>query len=296
MTRRHFLAVVGALLGGSGCTETERPAPVHVMAAGSLNHAFEHGLTGACPDIPLEIEAHGSVSVARLVAEGKRDPDIVSLADAALFDGPLQPEGYVSFATNALVLAYRPETTVGQRLAAVGPDDWYEPLLEDDFRLGRTDPDLDPLGYRTLFALKLAEEYHGVSGLADRVLARDQIYPETGLISQFEVGAIDAAFAYRSMATARNYAFVELPPQINLSDPAYTDDWYTSVSYRLPNGNTVRGAPIRYVSAIRHVRPSVVTVFRRQCRRSLLTAFGFTVPKHYPRVHGDVPSWDSTVE
>lgn len=283
-------------MGGTACTETKAPASVHVMAAGSLNHAFEHGLTAACPDIPLETEAHGSVSVARLVADGKRDPDIVSLADAALFDGPLQPEGYVSFATNALVLAYRPETAAGQRLAAVGPDDWYKPLLDEDLRVGRTDPDLDPLGYRTLFALGLAEDYHEVPGLADRVLERDQIYPETGLISQFEVGAIDAAFAYRSMATARNYAFVELPPQINLSDPAYAEDWYATVSHSLPNGNTVRGAPIRYVSALRHARPEAVTVFRRQCRRSLLTEFGFTVPKDYPRVHGDVPSWDSTIE
>lgn len=295
MTRRHFLAVIGALMGGTACTETKAPAPVHVMAAGSLNHALEHGLTDACPDIPLEIEAHGSVSVARLVADGKRKPDIVSLADAALFDGPLHPEGYVSMATNALVLAYRPETAAGRRLAAVGPDDWYRPLLDDDLRVGRTDPDLDPLGYRTLFALNLAEDYHGVSKLSERVLAREQIYPETALISQFEVGAIDAAFAYRSMAMARDYAFVELPPQINLSDPAHADDWYATVSYRLPNGNTVRGAPIRYVSALRHVRPAVVTVFQRQCRRSLLTDFGFSVPNHYPRTHGDVPSWDSTV-
>lgn len=266
------------------------------MVAGSLNHVYEHGLVHDFPEGALEVEAHGSVTVARLVAEGKRDPDLVSLADPVLFNGLLQPDGYVSFATNALVLAYRPETATGQRLASAGPDNWYVPLLDDDVRLGRTDPDLDPLGYRTLFALELAEEYHGVSGLSDRVLARDQIYPETSLISQFEVGAIDAAFAYRSMATARDYAFVELPPEINLSDPAYADDRYARVAHRLPNGNTVRGGPIRYVSAIRHARPEVVTVFRRQCQRSLLTAFGFTVPKDYPRVHGDVPHWNSTVE
>lgn len=261
------------------------------MAAGSLQHAFENGLVSQFMGVPVQLEAHGSVTVARLVAEGKRDPDIVSLADAALFREPLQPDGYVAFATNALVLAYRPETPAGRRLGAAGTEAWYRLLLQDDVQLGRTDPDLDPLGYRTLFALELAERYYEEPALRKQVLSPDQVYPETALISQFEVGAIDAAFAYRSMATARNYAYVELPPQMNLSDPAYTQDWYNTVSYALPNGNTVRGRPISYVSAIQHVRPEVLTVFRRQCRGAFLTEFGFTLPDHYPRTYGEVPNW-----
>jgi molybdate/tungstate transport system substrate-binding protein len=260
------------------------------MAAGSLNHAFENGLTTDESDAGLEIEAHGSVTVARLVAEGKRNPDIVALADAALFDGPLHPTWHVEFATNALVLAYNPDTAAGRRLASAGPDDWYQPLLRTTLRLGRTDPDLDPLGYRTLFALDLASRYHGVPGLSERLLTAEQIYPETALISQFEVGAIDAAFAYRSMATARGYAFVELPPQINLSDPAFHRNWYQNTTYRLPDGKVVRGGVISYASTIRHSRPEVRALFRRQCRGAYLTAFGFSVPDDYPRLHGDVPA------
>lgn len=294
LTRRQFLAAIGGgLFGATACTDED--APVTMMVAGSLNQAFEQGLVPTFEDEIVQVEAHGSVVVARLVAEGKRDPDIVSLADAALFDGPLRPDGYVSFATNALVLAYDPQTPVGRRLTEVGNESWYRPLLDADVRLGRTDPDLDPLGYRTLFALELAERYHDEPALRTQVLRPEQVYPETALISQFEVGGIDAAFAYRSMAVARDYAYVELPVEINLSDPAYEEGWYATVSYRLPTGNTVRGGPISYVSTIRHVRPTALTVFRRQCRGSFLQAFGFSVPDSYPRAHGNVPDRVSAV-
>lgn len=289
MTRRQFIAATAALLAGGACTNGSSGA-VSLMAAGSLYHAFENGLAKQLSDLSPEIEAHGSVAVARLVAEGKRDPDIVSLADAALFDGPLHPTWHVEFATNALVLAYNPDTAAGRRLAEAGPEAWYEPLLRSEVRLGRTDPDLDPLGYRTLFALDLASRYYEIPDLSPRVLEPRQIYPETALISQFEVGAIDAAFTYRSMATARGYAFVEFPREINLSSPAHARNWYEQASYRLPDGKVVRGAPISYASTIRHLRPEVQTVFRRQCRGAYLTAFGFSVPDDYPRIHGDAPA------
>jgi len=292
--RRAFLATMGMLLGLSGCTDSS--APVTVMTAGSLSHPFEEGLVPQCPDISIQLESHGSVAAARLVTEASRDPDIVSLADPALFDGPLHPDGYVTFATNALVLVYNPDTPAGRWLAAADSTNWYVSLLEEDVELGRTDPDLDPLGYRTLFALTLAERYHDVPELSTRLLHRDQIYPETALISQFEVGAIDAAFAYRSMAVSRGYAYVDLPPQINLSDPGHEDEWYATASYRLPDDTRVQGTPIRYASAIRHVRPEARSVFRQQCRGAFLQRFGFSVPDHYPRVHGTLPDGVSTFE
>jgi len=262
------------------------------MAAGSLNNAFEHGLKPALPDdLSLEIEAHGSATVARLVTEGQRDPDIVTLADTALFDGPLHPAWYAVFASNALVVAYHPDTPGGRRLAAAGADRWFEPLLDGSVRLGRTDPDEDPLGYRALFMLELASRYYdGAPDLRSQLPARDQIYPETGLISQFEVGAIDAAIAYRNMAIERDYAYLELPPPINLSDPAYADDWYATTQYTLPSGKTVTGGVIRYGSTIRHVRPATRQVFQEQLTGAYLQTFGFIVPRSYPHLHGDVPA------
>jgi len=288
-TRRRFLTIAGTgLMGLAGCAVSRAPT-VSLLAAGSLNNAFENGLKPSLPDIKLEIEAHGSAAVARLIAEGQRDSDLVTLADAALFSGPLHPSWYAEFATNAVVLAYNPRSAAGQRLANAPPDTWYRPLLSGTIRLGRTDPDQDPLGYRALFMLELASRYYDAPNLAERILHPDQVYPETALISQFEVGAIDAAIAYRNMALERDYAYIDLPSQINLSDPAYVDDWYATTAYTLPDGKTVRGGVISYASTIRHLSDAALRVFEQQCTGAYLHRFGFTVPDGYPRLNGHAP-------
>ena len=291
-SRREVLAgASGIALGLAGClasASTSGRRPVSLLAAGSLNHALEHGLRRKV-DHPLEIEAHGSATVARLVAEGQRDPDIVSVADTALFDGPLTPPWYAEFATNAVVLAYNRNTAAGKRVAAAGTEGWYRPLLEGDVRLGRTDPDTDPLGYRTLFVLELASRYYGVPGLRDRIPARDQLFPETELVAQFETGAIDAAVVYRNMATERGYGYVELPPQIDLSDPSYAGSWYSTVSYTLPEGTSVTGGPISYASTLRHPSAAAGSVFEQHVDGDYLQEFGLNVPDEYPRYTGDVP-------
>lgn len=298
MTRRQFLATTGGGLGAAalaGCAEgdggAEGAVRVSLMAAGSLNNAFEHGLREhVAPTVDLEIEAHGSAMVARMVAEGQRDPDIVSLADTALFDGPLHPSWYAEFATNALVIAYNADTPGGQRIADAGAERWYEPIRSGGARLGRTDPDADPLGYRALFMLELASRhYDGASDLREEISQQDQIFPETGLISQFETGAIDAAIAYRSMSIERGYDYLDLPEQIDLSVPQFADGWYSTVSYILPGGKTVTGGLISYGTTVRRMSAASVSVFEQQISGRHLEQFGFVVPQSYPQYHGDPP-------
>ncbi|AHG03703.1 ABC transporter substrate-binding protein [Halobacterium sp. DL1] len=280
-------AGAGALAGCSALAGDPGPT-VSLLAAGSLNNALENGLRPAV-DANLQVEARGSAEVARLVAEGQKDPDIVSVADVALFDGPMEPDWYAEFATNSVVLAYNQDTDGGQRIAEAGPDRWYRPLLEGDVALGRTDPDLDPLGYRTLFVLELATEYYGTTeNLRKTIPRRGQVYPETQLVSQFETGSVNAAVAYRSMAVERGYDYVELPPEIDLSTPEYADR-YASVSYELPGGTVVTGAPISYGSTARRESTAVVDVFGEQTTGQYLREYGFVVPQDYPRYTGNVP-------
>jgi molybdate/tungstate transport system substrate-binding protein len=291
--RRRVLAglaaTVGGLAGYAGLSNrgAGRPETVSMLAAGSLNNALENGLRPSVT-ATLEVEAHGSAQVARLVAEGTKDPDIVSLADVALFDSPLHPAWFAEFATNSIVIAYNSETDGGRRLAEAGSDRWYRPLL-DGISLGRTDPDLDPLGYRTLFVLELATDYYGTDAdLRTAIPRREQLYPETQLISQFETGSIDAAVAYRSMAVERGYDYVELPPEIDLSAPEYTER-YATASYELPEGKVVDGGVVSYGSTVRRPTPAAIDVFERQTRGEYLEQFGFVVPDDYPRYTGDVP-------
>lgn len=259
--------------------------PVSVLAAGSLQLAFSEGLRAAV-DRPLRVEAHGSVTVARLVAEGRRDPDIVALADTALFDHVLPTEWHAEFATNALVAAYDGDSDVGRRVGAA--DRWFEPLLASDATLGRTDPDLDPLGYRTLFALDLASRYYDRPGLRDALTDPRAVYPETSLLSRFETGDLDAAVVYRSMAEERGYDYVDLPPEVDLSAPDRAES-YEAVGYGLPSGETVRGAPIAYGAVARRTDERVAETFETLVDGAYLNDHGFAVPEAYPEYSGGVP-------
>ena len=241
-------------------------------------------------DVPVEIEAHGSATVARMIDEGQRDPDIVSVADVALFQQPLSPPWYSVFTSNSVVIAYNPETAGGQRLAEAGTERWYEPMATGNVTIGRTDPAQDPLGYRALFLLDLASRYYDdVSNLSAQILQQDQIYPETSLISQFETGSIDAAIAYRNMAVERGYEYIELPNQINLSDPQYAEDWYSTTSYTLPSGQEIQGGPISYGSTIRHMSDAAVSVFDVHTTGRYLQEHGFLLRDQFPSYTGDVP-------
>ena len=308
--RRRFLLTAGAaaVTGIAGCTGGDAGAmttrtgtgtsrrdggqstTVAILAAGSLQHALENGLKPAV-DVPVQVEAHGSGTVARMIAEGQRDPDIVTVADVALFEEPLSPPWYSVFTSNPVVIAYNPETEGGQRLADAGADRWYEPMASGDVSVGRTDPNLDPLGYRTLFTLELASRYYeDASKLQDRILRREQIYPETSLISQFETGSVDAAFAYRNMAAERDYEYINLPDQIDLSNPNYVDDWYETVSYTLSSGQEVHGGLVSYGSTIRKMSDAAVAVFDAHTTGEYLGEAGFLLRDQYPMYEGNPPS------
>jgi molybdate/tungstate transport system substrate-binding protein len=279
--RRAFLGAAAGLT--AGCVGAAgRAEPVTVLGAGSLQAALR-GLARAS-DHRVQTEALGSAAAARLVASGRRDPDVLALADTALFDG--LAEWHARIATNALVVAYTEATPGGRRVR--GADRWFEPVLAGAASLGRTDPDLDPLGYRTLFALRLAAEHYGRPGLAEAVLAPDQVYPETGLLSGFETGAVDAAVVYRSMAVDRGYPAVTLPPALNLAAPAFRER-YAEQRYELPDGTVVRGDLIEYGATRRSDRPAVRAVFDRLVGGQPLAEHGFEIPGRYPSYVGAVP-------
>lgn len=286
--RRAAGAGAAAIAGCAGWTGAT--SPVTILAAGSLTTALEKGLEPAV-DPPIRVGTRGSAAVARLVAAGTRSPNIVSLADPALFDGPLHPDWYASFATNAMVLAYTTDTAGGRAVRDADPDRWWEPILAGTTRFGRTDPDLDPLGYRTLFTLALAaDHYPSAPALRDRIPARDQVYPETQLLAQFETGGIDAALTYRNMAVERGYDFLALPAAIDLSDPRHAERYHRT-SYTLPGGKTVHGDVIRYAATILEDgdRDAVRSVFDTHVDGAYLGQYGFGQPTDYPRYIGDVP-------
>jgi molybdate/tungstate transport system substrate-binding protein len=135
----------------------------------------------------------------------------------------------IRFAANELCLAY---TGKSREAARIDTGNWYRILMEPDVRYGRSDPDSDPCGYRTILALKLNGIMHPGEDNWQRLLDKDRRYirgKETDLNALLESQTIDYMFNYRSVAVQHGYHFVELPDSINLSLPEL-DGWYAKAS------------------------------------------------------------------
>lgn len=253
----YFLSVFLLMIPGCG---TGGEKNLVIFHAGSLSvpvrkltEAFEK----ANPGVRVLAEAAGSLHSARKITDLGRTCDIMLSADHIVVSSMLIPR-YASwnirFATNEIVIAYRPESAYA---SIFRDDNWPDILLKEDVIIGRADPDADPCGYRTVFAARLAEEHYGRPGLADSLLSknRDYIRPkEVDLVALAETGVIDYMFQYRSVAIQHGLRYLVLPEEINLSSPALAEQ-YGRVSCMIP-GETpgtrtaVRGDFISYSGTI----------------------------------------------
>jgi len=208
-------------------------------------------------------ENGGSLTAVRKLTELGRAPDVVALADTALFGRVLVPR-YVAagevraIATTRMVLAYTPRSRFA---AEITPANWFSVVQRPGVETGRADPATDPGGYRALMTLQLAERYYGMPGLAARLAAaiptRDIRPTAADLVALLQTGNLDYAWEYESVARAAGLRFVTLPPEINLGDPARAAAYVAAV-VRVPGasrGDTLvlRGAPIVFgVAMPRH--------------------------------------------
>ena len=204
--------------------------------------------------------AGGSREWARRLRLGEVEADLLLSADASVNElelmrpGEAVAEWYLTFATNELVLAYGEASPayVQMHAAAQEADGWLR-LLRLGLRLGRPDPEVDPKGYRTLFALQLAEIHLGLTGLADQVAgpARnpEQLFDAAELIPMLTRSELDLMFCYRSQAEEARVPFVKLPDQISLGSPDLAEQ-YAAASYRCADGTVYHGAPIAYTATL----------------------------------------------
>lgn len=230
---------------------------VFVMYAGSLVKIFEneiapsfHNQTG----YNLVGEGKGSLQIANMILDGFRQPDVFVSADTIpiqriINHNPPRAHWLLKFASAELVIAYNPNSPFAHDLqrASKGEIPWYQVLEEKGFKFRRTDPELDPKGYYTIIAAKLANLYYNDSTIKDRILGKDrnseQIFPEEILKSILESGQIDAVAAYKHEAIARGLPYITLPPQINLGDPKYSS-FYNQAFYTQGTNQTIHGNPI----------------------------------------------------
>jgi molybdate/tungstate transport system substrate-binding protein len=278
-----------------------RDGPLVVYTAGSLARPMRAALDEFVvrEHVSYQLENAGSLETARKLTELGKIPDIVALADQEVFPDLLMPgqtTWYVRFAENRLVLAY---TTRSRHADQITSDGWWKALQQPDVQVGRSDPDLDPAGYRTLMVFQLAERYYHQPGLAAALEhaapARNMRPKEVELVALLEAGELDYAWFYESMARANNLPYLQLPGAIDLSseaDSALYREAIVRVRGSTPGDTLVmRGAPIRYAFSVpsRAPHPELATRFAAFLvsdagRRALESAFLPTLP--LPEVAG----------
>jgi molybdate/tungstate transport system substrate-binding protein len=259
--RLPLLILVTAL--HCGCSGT-RPAAsgakkisgtLVVLQAGSLTVPFKEiaaGFEKEYPGVKVVCTAAGSRKLARMIAEQKKPCDVMASADYTVIDTLLIPDHAdwnIKFATNEMALAYRHKSKGAKEISA---GNWHQVLLRKDVAFARTDPNLDPCGYRAVLTMKLAEKHYKIPGLAAKLLAKDKYVraKETDVLALLETGEIDYVFLYRSVAEQHKLERVILPDQINLKSQKCADFYKTAtvnISGKTPGSKvTKKGAPMVY--------------------------------------------------
>jgi molybdate/tungstate transport system substrate-binding protein len=184
------------------------------------------------PDTKIFLESAGSLVCARKITELKKPCDIIASSDYFVINELLIPD-YASwsirFATNEIVIAYQEKSKYSKE---INPDNWMDILQKKDVIYSRSDPDSDPCGYRTVFTFMLAEKYYNKPGLAEKMASKNKEYirpKEVDLVALLESNAIDYMFQYKSVAVQHGLKYIEMPKEVNLSDPS-KNEIYSSVS------------------------------------------------------------------
>lgn len=257
---KNALLLAGLLssLAFAGCV-ADPDELFFVFVAGSLGpvftRAFEPEFERRHADVDVVVEAQGSRETAKKVTDLGREADFVAVADVGVIESLMMPAfaSYaVRFASNAMVLAYTDDSEGVEKIREITGDPtgrpWYDVLAENDRVLaGRSDPDTDPAGYRTLFLWRLADAHYG-EPVYDRLLDR---FPTPGvdteaiLSAQLEVGDLDYVFTYRSLAIDHGHDYVDLPDAIDLSNASH-EETYATANETLGDGKTVTGTTILY--------------------------------------------------
>ncbi len=239
-----YFFFIYALIFVSACTRYSRidtetqslssdpEGEVIIFHADSLTVSFEEmekEFETKHPQIDIKREAGGSTRMARMIAELGEPADIMASADYTVIDKRLIPgkaSWNVRFAKNQLVLCYTDKSKYAKK---INSDNWYKILGLKGVKWGHSDPNLDPGGYRSLMAIKLAEIYYKSPGLYEKLIDNR---PKTNvrsnsveLVSLLQTGQLDYAWEYLSSAVQYRLKHVKLPDNINLGNYKF-DNFY----------------------------------------------------------------------
>lgn len=227
-----------------------------IYLAASLNKPIQPVLDAfaARENVVVQRESGATLEHVRKITELHRTPDVLLLADADVFPKYLVPayaSWFAEFARNRMVVAF---TSRSKHVDEITPQNWRSILQRSDVEVGRSDPNLAPVGYRTLLLFQLAERYYRQPGLAKSLLSHApdrNIRPNAAeLAALLQAGELDYIYEYQSVAESNGLRFISLPPDIDLGDPSRAKQ-YATASVRVRGAtpgseSTISGQPILY--------------------------------------------------
>jgi len=248
-----------------------------IFHAGSLSMPFKaiaDSFMIMNPGVKILAEASGSLDAARKITELKRDCDIMASADYIVIDNLLIPEygeENIKFAANEMALVYTEKSKYSNEIDSLN---WLSYLSRKDVAIGRSDPDSDPCGYRTLLTLELTKLQSGnnreVIEQIETIIAKDRRFirpKEVDLLALLDAGAVDYIFLYKSVAVQHNLKYLELPKRVNLGDPNYNSTYSQATV-------SVRGAkPGEKIQVKGEAMVYGVTIMKKAPNRAAAEAF-----------------------
>jgi molybdate/tungstate transport system substrate-binding protein len=270
MRRNVLRALIGAaFLGGAFATShpvSAASGTVNVFYAGSLVNLNEN-LVGpafaAASEYTYQGKGAGSGAIANQIKGKVATPDVVEFADPAVNTTLLGAANgnyvswYLTFATSQLVIGFDPKSKVAKEFVQVqkGKLPFYRALQQKGLKVGRTDPNIDPKGYRAIWMANLTQKLYKLKNFEQKLFGdaenASQVFPEQTLVARMLTGQVNTGVFYLSEVRDLGIPYITLPPQVNLGSTNPKDvKLYATQHFTTSAGQTVTGAPIQYTITI----------------------------------------------
>jgi molybdate/tungstate transport system substrate-binding protein len=264
MLKKSILGIsTAALLMSSAIAKED----IIVFHAGSLAVPFkavEKAFEAKYPQYDVKREASGSRAAARKISEIGRAADVMASADYKVIDNLLIPKDAkfnAQFATNEMAIAFTPHSKYADEINA---QNWPEIFLRDGVKVGHSNPNMDPCGYRSMLVTKLAESHYKMPNLFKKLFGYGESYKvgeenkkkvivrpkETDLLGLIEAKAYDYLYIYKSVAEQHGLKYVTLPKEVSLKDNEFAS-FYKTATFKIDGKKpgqfiTKKGGPMVY--------------------------------------------------
>ena len=238
-----------------------------IYHAGSLAVPFgeiEKVFEAKYPQYDVRREAAGSRACARKITDIGKPADVMASADYKVIDNLMIPKNAkfnARFATNEMALAY---TAKSKYAGEINAKNWTEIFLRDGVKIGHSNPNMDPCGYRSMLVTQLAEDYYKQPDFFKKLFGYGDSYTggeedtkkiivrpkETDLLGLLEAGIYDYLYIYKSVAKQHGLKYITLPEAVSLKSNKLAKD-YKKVTFKI-NGKkpgtwiTKKGGPMVY--------------------------------------------------